>query len=55
MDLIRTGHPNYNFDTRDRLYEMPTGLYPFDEQKNMKKLKYSELILGDVKDTLKNF
>ena len=49
------GHPNYNFDKRDRLYEMQPGLYPFIKTNNLKKLKYSELILGDVKDTLKDF
>ena len=49
------GHPNYNFDKRDRLYEMQEGLYPFNKKSNLKKLKYSQLILGDVKDTLKNF
>lgn len=49
------GHPDYNSDTRDRLYELTKGDYPFDNKENLKKLKDTELILGDVKDTLNNF
>jgi|TARA_B100001964_G_scaffold12624_1_gene13323 hypothetical protein len=52
---LGSGHPNYNSDTRDRLYEIPAGLYPFEKKENLKKLKFSELILGDVKETLINF
>ncbi len=49
------GHPDYNSDSRDRLYELTKGDYPFDKKENLKKLNISELIIGDVKDTLKNF
>ena len=49
------GHPEYNKDPRDRLYELSLGDYPFKNKENLKKLKYSKLILGDVKDTLPKF
>jgi len=49
------GHPEYNKDPRDRLYELSLGDYPFKKKENLKKLKYSNLILGDVKNTLPNF
>jgi hypothetical protein len=49
------GHPSYNSDTRDRSYEMPKGLYPFEIKENLKSLKISKLILGDVKETIKDF
>ena len=33
---LRDGHPNYNLDKRDRLYEMQEGLYPFNKKSNLK-------------------
>ena len=49
------GHPDYNNDSRDRHYELSKGDYPFKKKDNLKKLKISKLILGDVKDTIINF
>ena len=49
------GHPNYDSDSRDRLYELSEGDYPFDKKINLNKLEISELILGDVKDTIIDF
>jgi len=50
------GHPKNNHeDPRNRSYELSVGDYPFTKKKNLKKLKYTKLILGDVKDTVPNF
>lgn len=49
------GHPDYDSDPRDRLYELSKGDYPFDKKINLEKLEISELILGDVKNTITNF
>jgi hypothetical protein len=49
------GHPEYNRNPRDRLYELSKGDYPFNKKDNLNKLKITEMIWGDVRDTLKDF
>ena len=52
---LGTGHPEYNKDPRDRLYELSKDDYKFDKKNNLEKLQFTQMIWGDVKVTLKNF
>lgn len=49
------GHPEYKRDPRDRLYELSKGDYTFKKKDNLQKLKYTKMIWGDVKDTVRDF
>jgi len=49
------GLPDTNNDPRDRFYRWSVSDYKLVEKENIKKLKYTKLIFGDVKDTLPIF
>ena len=52
---LGSGHIKEETDPRNRLYELSGGDYAFKKEENIKKLKFSELILGDVKETVPKF
>ncbi len=52
---LGTGHIVEETDPRNRLYELSGGNYAFKKKDNLKKLTFSKLILGDVKDTVPKF
>tara|TARA_B100000965_G_scaffold137739_2_gene114595 strand:+ start:1970 stop:2824 length:855 start_codon:yes stop_codon:yes gene_type:complete len=52
---LGTGHIKEEIDPKNRLYELSGGDYTFKKKDNLKKLKFSKLILGDVKDTAPKF
>ena len=52
---LGSGHIKEETDPRNRLYELSGGDYAFKKDENIKKLKFSKLILGDVKETVPKF
>ena len=52
---LGSGHIKEETDPRNRLYELSGGDYAFKKEENIKKLKFSRLILGDVKETVPKF
>ena len=52
---LGTGHIKEETNPRNRLYELSGGDYTFKKKDNLKKLQFSELVLGDVKDTVPKF
>ncbi len=52
---LGSGHIKEEIDPRNRLYELSGGDYTFIKKENLKKLKFSKLVLGDVKETVPKF
>ena len=52
---LGSGHIKQEIDPRNRLYELSGGDYAFKKKENLKKLKNSELVLGDVNETVPKF
>lgn len=52
---LGSGIPKYTPNPRDRLYELNPGDYPLKKKENIKKLKKTKMVWGDVKETCPNF
>ena len=52
---LKEGLPNYKFNKFDRYNEWKQGDFKFSAHRNLKKLKKSKVIFGDVKKTIKPF
>lgn len=52
---LKEGLPKYKSNNYDRLYRWQPGEYKLENNKNLKKIKFSKIYFGDIKKTIPKF